>query len=417
MASPTPVHSNGEFSQGLPPVTPPSGKFIAQLFLVPGLIVAFVLLIFIGLGWLSSQSKSADSLLEELRNPNLDVRWRAGEYLANELQDDCEKEKPRYAIDVKFALDLTEELRKALDEESEMHLRIGRKTKEETPKEYRALESLQDLIRFLCGSLGFFDVPVSAPVLCELALRETSVDNQVLKERRNLAIMALAHLGDNVKYFRRQPEKKQHEMLDDLERRAEGGADRSKWARAALQFLRNHESMGVDAALAQCATSADPYVRKISALALAFWDGLEGDAALLHLTHDDGHGAASDQQRLYQKEISYQAVGSFALRGSKLFDENPSWFLVLAEMLDEQSLREQFQSSADGKVEVDEELVRGTIENAVRALVRLHKKRPELDLSRFQQPLEKVSQTSTRSLKSLKGVVDEARKSLSETSQ
>ena len=40
MQSEAAVPGNNDVPRGLPPVTPPSGRFIVQLFLVPGVIVA-----------------------------------------------------------------------------------------------------------------------------------------------------------------------------------------------------------------------------------------------------------------------------------------------------------------------------------------------------------------------------------------
>ena len=61
---------------GLPPVAPPSGKFILQLFLVPGLIVAGLVLVALGLQWLTGAHHNPEKYLEGLDDPNPEVRWR-----------------------------------------------------------------------------------------------------------------------------------------------------------------------------------------------------------------------------------------------------------------------------------------------------------------------------------------------------
>ena len=61
---------------GLPPVAPPSGKFILQLFLVPGLIVAGLVLVALGLQWLTGAHRNPEKYLEGLDDPNPEVRWR-----------------------------------------------------------------------------------------------------------------------------------------------------------------------------------------------------------------------------------------------------------------------------------------------------------------------------------------------------
>src|SRR5437870_12803905 len=61
---------------GLPPVAPPSGKFILQLFLVPGLIVAGLVLVALGLQWLTGAHPKPEKYLEGLHDANPEVRWR-----------------------------------------------------------------------------------------------------------------------------------------------------------------------------------------------------------------------------------------------------------------------------------------------------------------------------------------------------
>src|SRR5262249_10574591 len=107
---------------GLPPVSAPSGKFIGQLFLVPGLIVGGLVLLLLFFGWLAGTffggfgglgggARTPDQFLEKLRDPNPDVRWRAAETLSQVLPRD-----DNLASDARFALDLTDELRSALEQ-------------------------------------------------------------------------------------------------------------------------------------------------------------------------------------------------------------------------------------------------------------------------------------------------------------
>src|SRR5713226_1832645 len=95
--------------KGLPPVAPPSGKFLVQLFLVPGLIVAVAMAVVWGFGWLVGGSYSAEEFLKDLRNPNMELRWRR----ASELAQILPREKS-LASNPKFALDLAELLRESL---------------------------------------------------------------------------------------------------------------------------------------------------------------------------------------------------------------------------------------------------------------------------------------------------------------
>src|SRR3954451_11309989 len=76
-----------EAERGLPPVTPPSGRFIAQLFVVPGLIVLFVVMLLVGFAYLANSQSgyTPEYFLRRLDNPNADIRWRAANELAQIL--------------------------------------------------------------------------------------------------------------------------------------------------------------------------------------------------------------------------------------------------------------------------------------------------------------------------------------------
>ena len=59
---PTPNGAITKPPAGLPPVSPPSGKLMLQLFLVPGLIVAFLVVAWLVGGWLFGVSYSKDDV-------------------------------------------------------------------------------------------------------------------------------------------------------------------------------------------------------------------------------------------------------------------------------------------------------------------------------------------------------------------
>src|SRR5262249_13319192 len=104
------THGTPEPPKGLPPVTPPSGRFIAQLFLVPGLIVAVAVLLLLGVRALVGGAQTADRFLQQLDSPNADIRWRGAHDLAQVLK---RPESLALASDPRFALDLAERLRDA----------------------------------------------------------------------------------------------------------------------------------------------------------------------------------------------------------------------------------------------------------------------------------------------------------------
>jgi HEAT repeat protein len=76
--------------ENLPPVEPPSGRFVMQLFLVPGLIVAAVIGVWALFGQLSSGEHDWRQLITELRSSNEHRRWRGAMALAQVLRADTE---------------------------------------------------------------------------------------------------------------------------------------------------------------------------------------------------------------------------------------------------------------------------------------------------------------------------------------
>ncbi len=74
MSSNTSPSTHDELPKDLPPVQAPSGRFIVQLFLVPGLIVTVAVLILLAFGWLVGGESQPDKLLERLESTNAEVR-------------------------------------------------------------------------------------------------------------------------------------------------------------------------------------------------------------------------------------------------------------------------------------------------------------------------------------------------------
>src|SRR5438067_13590631 len=107
----------GERAKGLPPVTPPSGRHVAQLFLIPGLIVAGAVTLLLGFSWLAGGSRTPEQFLKNIDSANTDIRWRAANDLAQVLKRD-----DKLAADPAFALRLTERFARALDELDRLEL-------------------------------------------------------------------------------------------------------------------------------------------------------------------------------------------------------------------------------------------------------------------------------------------------------
>src|SRR4051812_1159936 len=98
MAEP-PHLSPGE--PGLPPVVPPSGKYIAQLFIVPGLIVAGAVGVLLFFSWMAGGPRTPEGFLAGLRNINPEVRGRAASDLAQVLlRDDALAANPTFGLEL-----------------------------------------------------------------------------------------------------------------------------------------------------------------------------------------------------------------------------------------------------------------------------------------------------------------------------
>lgn len=115
----------------LPPVEPPSAGFIVQLFLVPAVIVAVVVGVYLLFGRLAAGETDWRQLVSDIKSDNTHVRWRAALNLAEALDTESSKkpedQKLASTPEIAGALnDLTLELLKsgARDEEHSQQLQF-----------------------------------------------------------------------------------------------------------------------------------------------------------------------------------------------------------------------------------------------------------------------------------------------------
>ncbi len=413
-ASDVPPNLSAPPPPGLPAVSPPSGKLMLQLFLVPGLIVAFLVVAWLVGGWLFGVSYSKEQFLTRLKDPNVEVRWRAAEQLAQVLlRDDA------LASDGEFARQLALMLEKTRDESAPTELayasKVGSMSKEEAAAARRKLEPDRTFIAFLCASLGDFMVPVGAPMLKELASQKQDVDPRMRELRRRQAVWALANLGQNLKRFDKLDDAKKQSVLEKLN--ASSDADHADWMRNASGALRDRsegvgDDMGVGDVLIACSRDkGDPYLRELSAFAMNFWRGdaaanARMESALLALTHDDGAGEdklnelSEDQEesptadmlssltgggngtdavsKIPGLQIRFNAAVALARMGSK-----EARLDILKDMLDENYLRENLvlRPRKGGADRPNEEVVGQSLIYALKATAELHRQRPDMDLS------------------------------------
>jgi hypothetical protein len=279
-------------NKGLPPVVPPSGRHIVQLFLIPGIIVAGAVTILLGFSWLAGGNRTPEQFLKNIDSSNTDVRWRAANDLAQVLKRDDE-----LAANVDFALKVVDRFSRALDEleRTERYLSETGDDVQARAASRQALIAQRNYVQYLAACLGNFSIPVGVPLLCDAAVNGRGTDEKLRYVVRRSAVWALANLGENRKRFDRLPESRQAEVTRELEAAASSGSTGSEWARTALTGLRG-ESMGVIAALAACAKDPrDIFLREQTAHALIFWEGSDeekklAEDTLLLLVRDVGAG-------------------------------------------------------------------------------------------------------------------------------
>ncbi|MFO0809081.1 MAG: hypothetical protein U0746_10690 [Gemmataceae bacterium] len=286
-------------SKALPPVVAPSGRYIAQMFLVPGLIVAGAVVLLLGFSWLAGGVKSRDKFLADLASPNPDIRWRTASDLAQVLTRD-----PDLASDPVFGLRLADLLRQALGdlEKAEAAAAVaGLEGDAATRKDRQDAEARRAAVQYLAACVGNLMTPVGAPVLGELAKKSPSRDPKTDALLRRQAVWALAALGSNLRKYAALPEARQKEIVAEIE----AAADKPEYGAAARQsadFLTKRAAFPPIAALLACSEADDPFLRKQTALALGFWDATaeenkQIDAALMRLARDDGHGTSIEVQK------------------------------------------------------------------------------------------------------------------------
>ncbi len=297
--SPASTGVSGEPSgKALPPVSPPSGRFIAQLFLIPGMIVAVLVFIYLLGSSLVSERRDPDYFLQNLDSTNQDKRWRAAHDLAQVLK---RPESIEMASNPEFALGLAERLYSERAALRVAEMKILQDTEELSDEERRRqlnqLSARRKHILFLTSCLGDFTIPVGAPLLADIAKTgygfESKLDpenpayeSDVLLRRR--AVWALANLGANLNRFREKlSEEKQQQAIETLEvERSKKASKRQKWANLAYRYLKDDVQLNVDQALAKAAKSEDLHLRKLVAFALNFWRGDVAEDALIKLSRD-----------------------------------------------------------------------------------------------------------------------------------
>ncbi|NBP89200.1 MAG: hypothetical protein EBU59_12025, partial [Planctomycetia bacterium] len=174
----------------LPPVEPPSVAFLVQLFLVPGLIVAIIVCVWLAFHWLAHLGNDPQAYVRTLRRAN-EGRWQAALNLANDLRGPGGSR-------LKSDTDLASELGSILDDE----VASG-----------RTGEQSQTLRLYLCRALGEFTVPEAAPALVRrVDANDDDLTTQAAIEAHpefakiQKETLKILQSNDRIPYFRRRGE-------------------------------------------------------------------------------------------------------------------------------------------------------------------------------------------------------------------
>jgi len=170
----------------LPPVEPPSAGFIVQLFVVPGVIVLVVVMVWVLFNWLAQKGNDRDAYVRDLSR-NTAARWQAAFNLANALRSERGSNDPELTVDPELARQLAGILKTEIEGGS-------------------MLANPLALRIYLCRALGEFKVADGLPALVEAA--GTARDEKEADVRRaaleGIALLA-ANVGADNKQFSDNP--------------------------------------------------------------------------------------------------------------------------------------------------------------------------------------------------------------------
>lgn len=172
-ASQTAPDSADGLPENLPPVEPPSARFIVQWFLTPALIVAGVVGVYFLFGRLATGELDWRQQVDNVRSQNPHVRWRGALSLAQMLDADARlgDDSQQIAENPDVALALAE---------------LFTETRDVAPRDEQTASQLE----FLAKALGRLDVPQTVfPVLIEAV---TSDDDALLRKHGLNALAMIA---------------------------------------------------------------------------------------------------------------------------------------------------------------------------------------------------------------------------------
>jgi HEAT repeat protein len=326
----------------LPPVEAPTGTFILQLFLIPLLIVAIVVMVWLLFSWMANMGQDNPKSLVEALARGDDSSWQRAYQLADLLRSP----DPKYD-----ALRRDSSLANQLAVMLEQDLKV--------PVEGDAARVRVMRRMFLCRALGSFEVTEGLPILIEAA---KSQRDPVEAEVRLAAIEGITTLADRngPESFQADPQVMQ--LLLAASREPDGNDPAPVTTRDGQPTTFRPQSE----------------IRAVAAYALGVIGGEEALARLKVMLRAEAYSNAR-----------YNAATGLARHG------DPACVIGLKEMLDPENER----AASDENNDRDKDRKRATVlMNGIRAALVYADANPAADLTELKAALEKLASAPLTSI-------------------
>jgi len=310
----------------LPPVEQPSAGFIVQLFVIPGMIVLVIVLLWLGFSWLAHHGTDPAELVRQMRQ-NRANSWQLAYNFSEELrQNDLYRQDPALAEEVARFLD------ELLDEP--LPPPSGNSLGGTNPRD-------QEIVRrgFLCRALGEFLVPDPVlPVLIRAASSHTGDDDLRV---RLAALEAIALLIENTET---RGDKVQPEVLGVLVASSESD-DRKIASRATIGLAAARQPEATARLIEMLDEPHHVDVHYNAATGLARLGRVEGLEILEEMLDPEVDRGLIDEGNPAEKEIKRLRILLNALRATRfLASQNPQADLTSLQLAVENLLEQEENS-------------------------------------------------------------------------
>jgi len=280
-----------ETSAALPPVEPPSAGFIVQLFVIPAVIVAIIVVVWALFNWLAHTGSDPRAYVEAMKRNN-ESRWQAAQNLADVLRSPGSE-------DAKRDVALLADLRSLLEAE------IAAGNTDDNPVIFRV---------YLCRALGEFHLADAMPPLVKAAVTER---DEKEREVRLAALQGIARLIPNV------PDSKPRESKELRDALMKGADDSNAVVRYhaayTLGVLGGPEAI---AKLKSMLGDASVDVRMNGATALARYGDADCVAEVLKMIDPEETAGIDAESKPELREHKRQTILFNGLRTIQLYVEN-----------------------------------------------------------------------------------------------